>query len=76
MALTLGLLLWLHGRLDVLLDPGDFRILDAEAFETRHRWYLHTSTVQWACAIAFGILSVGAWRAEDRKSGAAPPASA
>jgi hypothetical protein len=69
MGLTLAVLIWLHGRLDALLDPGQFSILDAEAFAVGHRWYLHVSTAQWLCAIVFGVLSVWAWREQDRNNG-------
>src|SRR5947209_13989523 len=51
MALALGLLAWLHGRLDALLDPGGLRILSRSAFRAQHRWYLWISTLQWACAV-------------------------
>jgi hypothetical protein len=66
MALTLGALAWLHPRMDALLDGRTFTILDPETFTVAHRWYLHTSTAQWACALAYGALAVSAWRAEDR----------
>jgi hypothetical protein len=66
LAVTLGLLVWLHRHLDVLLDPAAFAILDPEAFYSTHRWYLHVSTVQWACALAYGVLALLDWRDEDR----------
>jgi hypothetical protein len=66
MALTLAALVWLHFRLDTLLDPASFGVLDPESFSTLHAWYLHTSTVQWLCALLFGGLTIAAWRREDR----------
>jgi len=66
MALTLGVLFWLHAQLDDLLDQESFRILDGAAFYSAHRWYLITSAIQWACALAFGVLTLVAWRLEDR----------
>ena len=68
MALTLVLLVWMHARMDALLDPGEFRLLDPESFTVWHRGYLHVSTVQWGCALAYGLLALMAWRAEDRIS--------
>lgn len=74
MALTLAVLVWLHGRLDALLDAGDFTILDPKRFSAEHRWYLHASTVQWLCAIVCGVLSVWTWREQDRDTGTATTA--
>jgi hypothetical protein len=72
MALTLGALAWMHPRLDALLDPSTFHVLDPEAFRVWHRCYLVTSTAQWACALAYGLLMVLAWREQDRADGLAP----
>src|ERR1700730_10456544 len=44
LALTLGLLAWLHLRLDDLLDFNSFRILDRTRFHDLHGWYLNIST--------------------------------
>jgi hypothetical protein len=67
-AVTLGLLLWMHVRMDALLDPETFGIRDVSAFTAWHRAYLWTSTVQWAAAMLFAGLTVAAWRDEDRRS--------
>jgi hypothetical protein len=76
MALTLGALFWMHGRLDALLDPETRSILDRHAFRPWHRLYLWVSTVQWAFALAYLLLAVLAWRGADRvcKAGAAEQA--
>jgi len=66
LAVTLALLVLLHRHLDVLLDPPAFEVLDPDAFYPAHRWYLHVSTVQWACALAYGLLALLDWRDEDR----------
>jgi hypothetical protein len=76
LGLTLGVLLWLHPRMDALLDPDRFDILDEKAFTVWHRWYLNVSTVQWACALAYAVLTVLAWRAADRLAGGAASKSA
>jgi hypothetical protein len=66
MGLTLGLLVWLHPRLDELLDPGTQAIHYRQAFRRLHSAYLWISTVQWGCAVLYVVLTVWAWRAEDR----------
>jgi len=61
-------LMWLHPRLDRLLDleARGFVSSDAHrAFRALHRLYLWLSTVQWACALGFAAVTLGAWRAED-----------
>jgi hypothetical protein len=55
---TLAVLVWLHQRLDALLDPDSFSIRDHRSFYALHRWYLLTSTVQWAFAIGYAVLSL------------------
>jgi hypothetical protein len=73
MALTLALLAFLHGRLDELLDPVTSQVLDRKAFRPGHRLYLWVSTVQWGLGLVYLVLTVQAWRDEDR-SGQAPTA--
>ena len=69
MAITMPILVWLHGRLDAALDPATASIHDHEVFYPSHRMYLWISTVEWAFAVAFTILSVAAWREADRLAG-------
>jgi len=71
MALTLAVQAWVHTRLDALLDPAAFAILDPPLFHAWHTWYLHVSTAQWVCALAYALLMLAAWRGEDRTAGAA-----
>ena len=66
MALTLLVLLWLHPRMDRLLDPELFRVLDRDAFYPLHRVYLWASTVQWAFGVVYLALTLWRWREEDR----------
>jgi len=68
LAVTLGLLFWLHGRLDALLDVAEESILDRSRFRLLHRGYLWTSTLQWACGVASIWWTLRAWQAEDRQS--------
>jgi hypothetical protein len=72
MALLLAWLAWLHPRLDALIDVEARSILDRQDFRPLHRLYLWVSTFQWAIGLAYGLLILLAWRAEDRASAARP----
>lgn len=62
---TLGLLVWLHVRLDALLDPEAMRVLDRPSYRSLHRWYLTVSTIQWAGCLVLAACTLRAWRDED-----------
>jgi hypothetical protein len=66
LAATLGLLAWLHVRLDTMLDAVS-QPVDAAAFHAVHRVYLWTQTGQWGLALVYGALALIAWREEDRR---------
>src|SRR5262245_36094360 len=66
MAAGLGLLAWLHPRLDELIDLDVGYVSDRRAFYTGHRWYLWISTVQWGLGLVYALLTLQAWRAGDR----------
>jgi hypothetical protein len=61
---TLAGQVWLHVRLDRLLDAGEHVILDRAAFRWEHGFYLNVSTVQWFAGLIALFLSLWAWRAE------------
>jgi hypothetical protein len=63
-------LFYLHPAMDRYLQVKGGIVLDAEAFHPLHRMYLWVSTLLWGLAVAFTILTVFAWRAEDRSEGA------
>jgi hypothetical protein len=65
LAAMLGMLAWLHGRLDAYLDVEQLRILDRPTFRALHRGYLWVSTAQWTCGLVAVYLLLRAWRAED-----------
>jgi hypothetical protein len=67
MALALGMLVWLHGRMDELLDPVRRLVLDPTEFYSWHRGYLWASTVQWGFCLAYMYFTLRAWREEDRE---------
>jgi len=69
MAVALGLLFWLHARLDALLDADGAKVLDRKAFRFEHRCYLWVSTVQWFLGMVYTWLSLEVWRGEDRRVG-------
>jgi hypothetical protein len=69
--LTLGLLTYLHPRLDELLNQTSFQIVEPARFYKLHAWYLHTSTAQWVCGLVMLSMSLLAWRAQDQR--ATPP---
>ena len=62
---TLAAQVWLHDRLDLLLDAEQHAILDRAAFRWQHVLYLNVSTVQWVAAIGALMLSLVAWHGED-----------
>ena len=73
MAATLVALYRLHPLLDQFLDLEYRDISDRRAFRPYHRLYLWVSTVQWACAVVYLLLTLLAWRAEDRRGVGAVP---
>jgi hypothetical protein len=66
MAATLVALVWLHPRLEVLMDAEKY---DRFAFRPLHRLYLWVCTVQWGFAIVFTGLTLWAWKAGPRAAG-------
>jgi hypothetical protein len=68
LVLTLGLLAWLHPRLDALIDLDSPGIIDRPHFRKLHAWYLDISTVQWAGSLLLTALTLLTWRSEDRRT--------
>jgi hypothetical protein len=66
MVVTMGLLVWMHPRLDAMLEPETQAILYRKAFDREHSVYLWTSTVQWGFGVVYAVLTLWAWRVEDR----------
>lgn len=69
LAAALGVLFWVHGRMDSLLDPEALRVLDRPHFRSLHRWYLGTSTLQSAASLLLLFWTLQAWRSEDARGG-------
>jgi hypothetical protein len=73
MAGCLAALVLMYPRLDQMFHGAEAYLDDRRAFRPWHRAYLWTSTVQWGAAVLFAVLSLLAWRAEDRRP--PPPAA-
>jgi hypothetical protein len=75
LVLALGVLAWLHVRLDDLLDLDGFLILDRRRFRSLHQWYLSVSTAQWVVSLLLSSLTIRSWRDADaaRSGGATVP---
>src|SRR5262245_54482178 len=81
--LTLAALFALWPRLDALMHAVGDGVTDPDAFRHLHKAYLWIAIVQWAAGLAYLLLTLQAWRAEDRAApgpagaggtpGAAPP---
>ncbi len=69
LAAALALQGWLHLRLDELLDPHAFHILDRSVFNRLHQWYLIVSTLQWIGAIVLTGLTIWTWNESDAAVG-------
>ena len=67
LVLTLGVLVWVHLRLDDLLDLEQSVILDRRRFRSLHRRYLAVSTAQWLGCITLSALTIRAWRDGDAR---------
>lgn len=65
MALPQPILVWMHREMTRQMAAPDFYLMDMSAFQTWHRVYLLHNTVQWFAGMAFTVLSLRAWRAED-----------
>lgn len=65
MAATLLILVFLHPRVDQFLDAEATYVLDHTKFYVAHQCYLIVSALQWFCSLAFVVLTLQAWRAED-----------
>jgi hypothetical protein len=65
MALSLAVLIWLHGVLDGLMDAETRSLLDGRSFRSLHRVYLWISTLQWGCAVVYCFVTLAAWRKAD-----------
>jgi hypothetical protein len=67
MLATLVTLVALHQQLASLLDVKEATGSPiGRMFRPLHRIYLWVSTLQWAAAVLYAVLSLYAWRAEDR----------
>lgn len=73
MAAALVALYRLHPLVDQYLELDSHNLIDRPAFRHYHRLYLWVSTVQWGLALVYLLLTLLAWRAEDRRGLLASP---
>ena len=66
MLLTLIALIWLHPRMDALIEEQ--YVSDEAAFYVMHRCYLWISTIQWGVSVPFTYWTLRSWRAADRNT--------
>jgi len=67
LTLTLTTLFWLHRQLDAHLDTENFRIVEEASIPPLHHAYVGVGVFQWLGAVVFAVLTLAAWRAEDRQ---------
>jgi hypothetical protein len=65
MAASLLGLIVLHPRLDAMIESESY----GAPFRRLHSVYLSIITVQWACALAYSLLTLAAWRSCDAARG-------
>lgn len=75
MVALLGLLFWLHVRLDDVVDPSTGEVLEYAAMRWMHRSYLWACTIQWGLAVVWIWMTLDVWREADRLTPQIPPPS-
>lgn len=65
LATVIGLV-WLRGELLEMMDHSAGYQAAKTSFRSGHRTYLWISTLQWAAGVVYSLLTIQAWRAEDR----------
>jgi hypothetical protein len=67
MALPQPIVIFLHRELSRQMAAASFHSSELSGFLLWHRAYLLCNTIQWLGGLAFAVLSIRAWRDEDRK---------
>ena len=67
LAVTLGVLVWLHVQMEEHIDPERPRLIGRAIFRDLHTWYLRISTVQWLASIALTFWTLQNWRRSDQR---------
>ena len=68
-----GLLIYAHLLLDSDMDQARMHVVARKTFRIVHKVYLWTSTVQWVACLVFVLLTLLAWRSEDRNETRSTP---
>ena len=61
LTLSLLALIWVHGQVDLQLDPRSRQVVDYDAFYQVHRIYLILSTTQWLTTIVLAGGLIHGW---------------
>jgi hypothetical protein len=61
LVLLLGVQVWLHWKMDSMLDLQGTHDIDQQDFRSLHRWYLLASSLQWAGAMGLLAWTLWAW---------------
>jgi hypothetical protein len=67
MALPQPIVIFLHRELSRQMAAAGFQSSGLSGFLMWHRAYLSCNAIQWLGGMAFAVLSIRAWRDEDRK---------
>lgn len=65
LAVSLVGLVVTHGQLDAVIDIESHTITDRDAFDAGHRRYNRWTTLEWIASLAYGLITVAAWRRVD-----------
>jgi hypothetical protein len=66
MAVCLAMLVSLYPHLDRMFHGEEAYLDSRAAFRPWHRAYLWTISIQWGFAVLFALLTLAAWRVEDK----------
>ena len=66
LAATLAALVWLHPRMDALLNFEELSVRDHPTFRFYHRTYLWVCTVQWLAGLGYVWVTLRAWGRTNR----------
>lgn len=66
MVLTMVAMVYLHQKMDAVIDEANDIRPPREVFRPLHRLYLWLTTVQWAAGLVYTIWMLRTWRRSDR----------
>lgn len=69
LAITLGIMTWLHAPLSSYMDTKTQTILDREAIKPYHWGYMIAGSLQMIAGLLYVGLTISAWHRHDSKGG-------